>query len=223
MNARTKLNGSAETGPCDRWGELFFNGEVLSLGMFRTHFAQTSSSILVFGSFASAELAVRLLDAFPASRLVWYTNLAVFSPFERCRAVPSPLGAIVGPGTLSQSLALVGLALVAHAVRFRFGVAVMSHLSLAASAWLAYAWSADDVLGRLSLTTLQIREEVGTCLVLLMLAISSVGCALSHRSFVRAIRSDTEADIRSPGVASGTCTEVHRGSRQQHRFALQIT
>ena len=190
--------------------------------MFRALSTQTSGSILVFSSFALAEVAVRLLDTFPASRIVWYTNLAVFAPFERCRAVPSPLGAFIGPGTLSLSLILIGLALTAHVVRFRLAVAAISHLSLAASAWLAYAWSADDILGQVSVTTLRTREGLGSCLVLVMLGVSSVGCALGHHSYARAIRSYAAAPKRSRAVAVGNRIRGQRHSQNRCFSAIQI-
>ena len=191
--------------------------------MFRALSTQTSGSILVFSSFALAEVAVRLLDTFPASRLAWYTNLAVFAPFERCRGVPSPLGAFIGPDTLSLSLILVGLALLAHVVQFRLAVAAISHLSLAASAWLAYAWSADDILGQVSVTTFRTREDLGSCLVLVMLGVSSVGCALGHHSFARAIRSDAAAPKRSPAVAIGNRIWGQRHSQNRCISAIHIT
>lgn len=191
--------------------------------MFRALVTQTSSSILVFSSFALAEVAVRLLDTFPASRLAWYTNLSVFAPFERCRGVPSPLGALIGPDTLLLSLLLVGLALIAHAARVRLAVAAISHLSLAASAWLVYAWSADDILGRVSFTTLRAREDLGTCLVLLMLGVSSVACVLGHHSFARAIRSDAAEPTRSRAVVIRIRTRGQRRSQNRCFSAVQGT
>lgn len=165
--------------------------------MFRTLSAQTCSSVLVFSSFALAELAARLLHVFPASNLAWYTNLVVFAPFERCRAIPSPFGSLVGPDTLVQSLVLVGLAIAAQAVRLRLGVAVITHLSLASSVVLARAWMTDDVLGRVSFTVLSARESAGSCLVVVTLALSSIGCVLCHISFVQAIRWSSNVSIRA--------------------------
>lgn len=159
--------------------------------MARSLTTQTLGSLVVPASLVLAELAVRALDAFPSSPTAWYVSLAVFAPLEQARAVPSPLARFLGHTALTELLLLMLLPIAVHLVRFRLGVAVLAHLSFAASLIVARGWILDPN-GTVAPHLVYVREGGGTCLVAVLIVTSGLACALCHLSFVLDI-------LRAPG------------------------
>lgn len=181
--------------------DRFLSGLRLDGDMPRSLTAQTLGSTAVPASLVLAELAVRALDAFPGSPTAWYVSLAVFAPLEQVRAVPSPLAGLLGHTALTELLLLLLLPIVVHRARFRLGVALLAHLSFAASVIVCRAWILDldgAVTPRLLLT----RESGGTCLVVVLIAASGIACALCHLSFLSEIFRPTPADRGGAGYGA---------------------
>lgn len=151
--------------------------------MARSLTAQTLGSLVVPASLVLAELAVRALNAFPGSPTAWYMSLAVFAPLEQARAVPSPLAHLLGHTALPELLLLMLLPIAVHLVQFRLGVALLTHLSFAASLIVARGWILDPN-GTVVPHLVYVREGGGTCLVAVLIVASGFACAVCHLSFV---------------------------------------
>lgn len=151
--------------------------------MRRSLTAQTLGSLAVPVSLVLAEIAVRALNAFPGSPTAWYVSLAVFAPLEQARAVPSLLARLLDHTALAELLVLLLLPIAVHFARFRLGVALLAHLSFAASVIVARAWILDPN-GAVTPRLLFAREGSGTCLVVALIVASGLACALCHLSFL---------------------------------------
>ncbi len=151
--------------------------------MARVLIVQTLGSALVPMGFLLSQGAARLLDAFPSSATAWYLNLAVFSPLQQVRAVPSQLAWFLDRATTTEFVLTLLLAGAIHIVRFRVGVALLAHLAFLASLFVARAW-VTDLHGSIAPGLLLEREGGGTALVMALIAATGLACATSHLSFI---------------------------------------
>ncbi len=166
---------------------------------------QTSGSLTVVGAFAASEVSAAYLQAHPASPFAWYLNLELFGPFEQARSAASPLRFVFAPDSLAWALAAILAVLAARALRLRFGVALLANLAFVGAVALAHAWSLDGTAQRsasLGPSTFRVGDD--GVLVGLLLASSFVAFALSHLSFVGAIRSASGRPDAAGRGGSGT-------------------
>jgi hypothetical protein len=108
------------------------------------HAIQTAESLFVLTVIALAESSALLLARFPSVELLWYLNQDVFRFMETGRQfLPSPSVLFLSPATLYWDLGLIVVTLLVYRLRWRFGVAVISHVCLIFTAILTYVWVAD--------------------------------------------------------------------------------
>ena len=159
---------------------------------------QTSSTLLVVGSFGMSEMVLRLLDAFPGWRLAWYLALGPFRPFEQVRDAPqSLLHTFVDPAVPTHAFLLALLALLAHLTHSRLVVALLAHLCCALSLSVAGGVAAARPVQTSLIARLEIIIDGGWLLVL-VLGVSCMACASSHLAFAAAIRREIVSASAAP-------------------------
>lgn len=150
---------------------------------------QTLGALAVIGCFVAAEAALLLLETHPSWEYAWRLHLEVFKPFNLARNADSPILGIFGPRALIIDLILFALVLLVRAMRFRFGIAAFANLTFGLSLALTYVWIVGDQPHQTaSLAAIGVQSARSGLLVWLLLLVSSAACAVSHVTFMRAIR-----------------------------------
>jgi hypothetical protein len=180
--------------------------------MARSLTAQTLGSALVPGAVLLSQAALRILDAFPSSATAWYLHLAVFAPLQQVRAAPSPLALLLDRAGTAEFVLLLLLIGAVRIVRFRLGVALLTHLAFAASLLVARAWMM-DLHGSVAPGLLLVREGSGTALVALLLAGTGLACILGHLSFIHDILGSPAGRGGEMGRAAGRPGMWGQGNR----------
>jgi hypothetical protein len=151
------------------------------------HAIQTAASLFVLTVIALAESSALLLARFPSVELLWYLNQDVFRFMETGRQfLPSPSVLFLGPATLYWDLGLIVVTLLVYRLRWRFGVAVISHVCLIFTAILTYVWVADRNLPKtVSLDPLVgAFSQVNGALILLMAGAALLAAILAHLTYL---------------------------------------
>jgi hypothetical protein len=159
--------------------------------MRRTLTIQTCGSLVVIGGFLAAEIAARILTIHPSSPTAWYLNLEVFGAFERARLHTS-LGFLFGPASVWGALAALLLTLLAWSKRHRLGVALAANFSFVFAAVLAFSFvKGVRSYAAASLVPAAFVISFDALLIGVMLLSSFVAVAVSHASYIAAIRAFT--------------------------------
>jgi hypothetical protein len=151
----------------------------------------------VFALLLMANVAMELLNAFPANQYLWHLNL-LFA--REARPLLQHLDELAGGGTAMTLAALGGLALVSIAaahMRLRLVAAANCHVALVLMLFLGtrsyarsfpYGIPADDIMGSLGANVSLV--QLGIAAITLALAVACVRCQIDFlgRGFQRARR-----------------------------------
>jgi hypothetical protein len=170
----------------------------------------------VFALLLMANVAMELLNAFPANQYLWHLNL-LFA--REARPLLQHLDALAGGGSAITLVALGGLALVSIAaahLRLRLVAAVNCHVALILMLFLGtrsyarsfpYGIPADDIVGALGSVSL---VQMGIAAIMLALAGTCVRCHIDyvHRGLQLARQHSARARTRGrspwkPAVGKG--------------------
>ena len=152
---------------------------------------QLAGPICLLLTVAAADGASWALSQAPASALLWYLNLEVFSAFRRSRWLLLDLGSL----PFAQLLLIAGplglIALLGIALRRNLLVAIASNLSLVYATFVLfswYAWSSHGTVSIASLSVVQVPTGGSFYLFLVLLAASVASFSASHLFYIRALR-----------------------------------
>ncbi len=156
---------------------------------------QTCGSLAVVGAFTASELAARLLDAHPGSRLAWYLNAGLFRSFEQARVDALATNLLFGPASLPIAVLLLVAILLARATQFRFAVALFANLSFVGAVMLSYSAIFGSAKHQTaSLTVVELAQSSDLLLVFTLVVTSFTAFAVSHWTFATAIRATSSAE-----------------------------
>lgn len=141
------------------------------------------------GGVLAAEGAFHALAWAPRSSLLWYLNLEVFHPFRNVQGILSANISYPDFDLSSVGLTICLLAICGYAFQRRLALALASNLSFLFATMLVVSLllSKASVGSRLSLTKMSL-TEISICCVLL--ASSLLSLAVSHLTYLRAIRAE---------------------------------
>ena len=165
----------------------------------------------VFALLIMANIAMELLNAFPANQYLWHLNL-LFA--REARPLLQHLDELAGGGSAATLAALGGLALVSVAaahMRLRLVAAANCHVALFLMLFLGtrsfsrsfpYGIPADDIVASLGDVSL---VQLGIAAITLALAVACVRCHIDYlgRGFQRARRRSHGRSSWKPAVGQG--------------------